>query len=207
MFANFNCSIVKPRQRDMAAVISQLGWPEPPALDVQAIQNWYDMYISSSGEDQRSIDLNWEVYKDSVDDIEFEDQVQKLVPITAVADGYCKTCRHALANWPPKADSNEPWTTTMMYLAAASRAGCRLCAFFWSSNNFEQNGTFRKFERRLQLLGKAVFSHIVLESRQLWITYPGKRWTSPIPVAGGRNLCYTDRLSHPCAFYFSFHSQ
>lgn len=183
----------------MAAATSPLSPPEQRALDVQAIQNWYDMYISSSGQDQRSIDLIAEVDKDPLDNIQFEDQVQNLVPITAVADGYCKTCRHALANWPPKAASNEPWATTMTHLVAAIRAGCRLCAFFWSSTDPEQIDTFRKFERRLQLLGKAVSSYIILESRMLWITYPGKRWTSPIPVYGGRNLSYTDSLSHPCA--------
>lgn len=199
-FTCFDSRTVKPRQRHMAGMTSSLSLPEPPALDVQVIENWYVAYITDSYWNDKSLAAIREVDEDSVDDIDFEDQVQNVVPLAAVEKGYCKICRYALANWTPWGNANEPWATTTIHLAAASKAGCRLCAFFWSCMDPSEIDTFRKIERRLQFLGKAVSSHIKLFPNELEIAYPGKRWTSPTLIHGRRRLCYTKSLFQPCGF-------
>lgn len=167
----------------------------PASDENDAMEAWCEAYLASdlSSEDMY---LFYEFRDDVLDEEEYEDQVKSLATYQVVTEGVCTSCRCGLADWPAKGSDRHPthlWRIDTLGLAAAARAGCKLCAFFLSRLDSREAGEFRKIEARFRRLGREATSQLRLEAedgREIFLGYPGKT-LDDVQTSASVSLCQT----------------
>lgn len=133
---------------------------------------------------------------DELDYATIEAEVQQLIPKADVSRGFCEKCRWLLDHWfednpsdgNPEDNSWAPsyrWVSCTKQMEAAAIVGCMFCALLLSKLKEEcKLDTFRKIEKRLDLLGKDARATLVESGtkstndplpRSFWLAYPGLR--------------------------------
>lgn len=151
-----------------------------------ALQEWYREYKESSGERmQWDSPLIEAVQHDTLNDNEVEESIQKALKAVHVVNGFCTSCRAMFNNWPTiglkhgaHGIARHVSTTEM---EAARRKGCKCCTFILSRVDTHTLNTYRKFEKRLAILGSSESCSIsvwnwgsVGSAQCLWVNLPGK---------------------------------
>lgn len=155
-------------------------------VPASTLKTWYQDYTAQDGNTiHRRSAVVQAVKSDVLDYEEIEAQVQQLMPMARVIDGFCAKCQHVLDHWPMF-----PMGTTGVgavikqfctnEVEAAARQGCMFCALLLSGME-DRNvlDMFRKIEVRLRDVGDSgTVSLSTVErvnSHVLWINFPGKK--------------------------------
>lgn len=151
-------------------------------FDIDQLKSWFQDYISSDSESLQADDpVIQAVESDELEYDMVEAHVRKLIPSANVEEGFCYQCRRLLEHWPELGEYEHCVGRQCRTdeIEAATRAGCKFCAFLLSRLKFKGLlDTFRRIERRLQLLddtGTASLSiREVIDFEWLWLNFPGK---------------------------------
>lgn len=159
-------------------------------VSASTLKSWYQEYAAHDGSTIHSQSAVVRAVESDVLDYEgIEAQVQQLMPIAEVIDGFCAKCQHLLEHWPmfPTGTSRKDAVGKQFHtneVEAAARQGCIFCALLLSEMEHENVlDTFRKIEVRLRDIGNgATFSLSIFgseeppdDSQGLWIDFPGKK--------------------------------
>ncbi|CAH0055757.1 unnamed protein product [Clonostachys solani] len=157
---------------------------------------WLADYLSHKADqcDSSSYPVS-DALSDEIDVDAIEMRVKQLMKETHVTAGFCSRCSHLLQHW-PNLSSNIDWdyavgqTYTTEEVEAASRLGCKLCAFLWTGLTKNNRVSIcRKLEARLAALHSPARSSLTIQnwgtlndsdnngSQLLWWNYPGKEAT------------------------------
>ncbi|KAK8054665.1 HET-domain-containing protein [Apiospora phragmitis] len=174
---------------------------------------WYKDYSAPNLDRDKKDQDDWSLLIRSVHNDEFDNEIDDSIRSAGsyadVKEGFCATCRHGLAEWPCEPDRYPVglWQVNTLELAAASRGGCKLCAFFLSQMRDRRYlDTFRSIEVRLGKLNiRGAKSYLLLGGNmnkghldQLLLAYPGKQMSDesrfhPYSVP----LCTIGVIPHP----------
>jgi hypothetical protein len=194
----------------MSAHASQdSGPPAKLQLGIDQLKSWSQDYAASDG-NHLGVDhaLVHAVESDELESGMVEAQVRQFIPNANVQGGFCQQCRHLLDHWPDLGSVD--WDVSIgrpchtIEIEAATRAGCRFCAFLLSRLKFGGLlDTFRKIEYRLQLLNdKGTASLSIqnwglgqLRSQLLWVNFPGKVATHCNSIGAGASKFESHILS------------
>lgn len=170
---------------------------------------WQKQYLEANAE---SISMDSPVVQavqsDELDYSRIEIEVNTLLANADVRGGFCGNCRKLLEHWPDVSDiapernildgiftlGSDVHTRE---IEASARAGCKFCTFLFSKlrTNSELD-TFRKIERRLNLLGSdetttlsAIISWEVEAQyhQTIWLNFPQK--TAPSAWNSSAEIC------------------
>ncbi|KAK7398743.1 hypothetical protein QQX98_011887 [Neonectria punicea] len=157
-------------------------------LNLDLVESWERKYSAAESNDLGpESELIRAVESDKLDYEKIENRVQQLVSATEVAQGFCGKCRHLLEHWPDLGTKDwahavaRPFRTEE--IEAATRAGCKFCAFLLSRLNItELLDTFRKIEARLETVGNGGTASLSIQnwafipaaSQLLWLNFPGR---------------------------------
>ena len=158
--------------------------------DLPQLRTWHQEYVAAEGEYLKpNSDVVRAVESDVLDHGQIEEQVQQLMLSTEVDRGFCAECRYQLEHWPDLGPKS--WAFGVgrplhsLEMEAATRAGCKFCAFLLS--RLKAGGlldSLRKIERRLQIIDDGSKSSISIQnwgsvdgkvgSQLIWFNLPGK---------------------------------
>lgn len=181
---------------------------------------WHKQYLEASAE---SISMDSPVIQavqsDELDYSRIEVEVKTLLANTDILRGFCGNCRSLLDHWPDfSVKASEEKVPDGIFtlgsavntreIEASARAGCKFCIFLFSKliENSELD-TFRKIERRLNLLGSdetttlSVFIDWAIRGpakQTLWLNFPRKM--APKLHSESAKTCRTmsDRICPTC---------
>lgn len=158
---------------------------------------WHKQYLEADAE---SISMDSPVIQavqsDELDYNRIEVEVKTLLANADVLRGFCGKCRRLLDHWPDRSSAGTPEEDVLdgIYtlgsavhtreIEASARAGCKFCTFLFSKlrTNSELD-TFRKIERRLNLLGSDETTTLSVSidweiegpaHQTLWLNFPRK---------------------------------
>lgn len=184
---------------------------------------WHKQYLEA---DEESISMDspiiQAVQSDELDYNQIEVEVKTLLANADVLRGFCGKCRRLLDHWPdistssvgaPKEDILDGVYTLgsavhTREIEASARAGCKFCTFLFSKLRTDSKlDTFRKIERRLNLLGSdetttlSVFIDWEIQGpakQTLWVNFPRKM--TPDPHSESAKICRTvsERIFPTC---------
>lgn len=173
---------------------------------------WHKQYLEADAE---SISMDSPVIQavqsDELDYSRIEVEVKTLSANADVLHGFCGNCRSLLDHWPDKnkGEASEQYISEGVStlgsavhtrdIEASARAGCKFCTFVFSKlrTNSELD-TFRKIERRLNLLGSdetttlSVFIDWAISGpakQTIWLNFPRKM--APKPHVESVKTCWT----------------
>lgn len=138
---------------------------------------WAEKYLAADGSSlDANSDLIRDVESDKINHRRLETEVQRLLSIMDVEEGFCAKCRHLLCHWPDL--STTEWAFSRDFgsvskIEAAARAGCKFCAFFFSRLGCTKKlDTFRKIEQRLAVLCHNVSTVLLVQPHGPWPLRP-----------------------------------
>lgn len=164
--------------------------------DVDPLTSWHKQYLETDAE---TISVHNPVIQaiqsDELDYDQIEVEVGRLVANADVLRGFCGKCRRMLDHWPGmgvKALEQGIFEGVFTLgtavhtreIEASARAGCKFCTFLFSRlRTSSKLDTFRKIERRLNLLGSDETTTLSVfvdwdnddpAKQPLWLNYPQK---------------------------------
>ncbi|CAH0025265.1 unnamed protein product [Clonostachys rhizophaga] len=180
-----------------------------------ALEAWLADYLRHKADqcDSSSYPVS-DVTSDEIDVDAIEMRVKQLMKDIHVTAGFCSRCSHLLQHW-PNLSRNIDWdyavgqTYSTEEVEAASRLGCKLCAFLWTGLNKDNSVSIcRKIEARLAALHNPARSALTIQnwgtlndtensgSQLLWWNYPGKKATH-CNMVGARLFKFESQLLPP----------
>lgn len=158
--------------------------------ELDELQSWFEAYKAVNLNNSRFYPVPAAlvaVFSDVIDEAELEEQINQAVTEVVIQDGLCTDCRRTFENWPVAvAGSFEHITLRSCHtvqVEAATRRGCKFCAFLLTVLADFGNGWMlefvRKLEKRLAKLQNPSIASISLLSgwagghQALWWNPPG----------------------------------
>lgn len=180
-----------------------------------ALETWLADYLRHKADqcDSSSYPVS-DVASDEIDVDAIEMRVKQLMKDIHVTAGFCSRCSHLLQHW-PNLSRNIDWDYAVGQkynteeVEAASRLGCKLCAFLWTGLIKDNSVSIcRKIEARLAALHNPARSALTIQnwgtlndtenrgSQLLWWNYPGKEATH-CNMVGARLFKFESQLLSP----------
>lgn len=179
---------------DVSKVTHEQLLPSTKGFDIEDIRKWYEEYSTMDGNDlSQDAAILQELETDKLDSESIEKRIRESArEIHTTTEGFCPPCQKLFANWPELVQAGEEpnWQHTVgrtchtIELEAATRGGCRFCAFLMQRlRDTELLVTFRKIEARIDHLNETGTSSLSIkvwgqrEKRGmllLWLNLPGR---------------------------------
>ncbi|KAK6063152.1 heterokaryon incompatibility protein [Seiridium cupressi] len=161
--------------------------PLGPRTGIASLEAWYQEYNSAPDDDTTpESDVIRVIEVDVLDHDEIKRRVKHLIPSTSIVNGFCVKCQDLLNHWPDLGRTSWDYAVgrsfTTTEIEAATRLGCKFCAFLLSRMAVEGLlDPFRRIEARLRRLGNTATASLTIQSwgvarnpQLLWFNLPGK---------------------------------